>query len=87
MENYLIHSGIDRIPSIDFAHHSLLLARGVELYDTRVTIKSLQALPNRSYVMTVKMTPNAAAVVTNWQVAIITKLEDGAIVRLHVENE
>ncbi len=88
LAEYITESEKSSTLSIDFSQYTLLLARGVTTYDNRATIKSLQRLPNRNYVMDVVFTPGLAAVITNWQVAIITpKLEAEAQVQLHIRME
>lgn len=75
------------LPNIDFARHTLLLARGVTPYDSHAAIRNLQYLPDRNYVMNIDLAPNLATVITNWHVAIIIpKLEDDAKVLLHVHK-
>ncbi|MEG1886340.1 MAG: hypothetical protein RR182_08705, partial [Alistipes sp.] len=83
--NFIICTEKSSIPIIDFSKHTLLLARGIEPYNIYAAIKSLQQLSAQDYVMSVELDPNLAAVVTNWQVAIITrKLAEGDKVLLQV---
>ncbi|MEG2492357.1 MAG: hypothetical protein RSA67_07405 [Alistipes sp.] len=85
LENFIICTEKSSIPIIDFSKHTLLLARGIEPYNIYAAIKSLQQLSAQDYVMSVELDPNLAAVVTNWQVAIITrKLAEGDKVLLQV---
>lgn len=81
-----ITCGEDRfMPSVDFSQYVLLLARGVTPYGNRAIIHSLQQSPIRGYVMNVELELNLAAVISNWQVAIITnKIEDSEDIRLHI---
>lgn len=73
------------IPSVDFSHYTLLLARGVTPYGNRAIIHSLQQSPIRGYVTNVELKLNLAAVISNWQVAIITnKIEEREDIRLHI---
>lgn len=89
LENYITatRKNHQSLP-IDFSQHSLILARGVEPYSIRATIADLQQLQSSGYVMRIELTSGVAAVITNWQVAIITpKLEDDKEVILHVGKE
>lgn len=73
------------IPSVDFSQYTLLLARGVTPYDNRAMINSLKYSTIRGYVMNVELELNLAAVISNWQVAIITnKIEEREDIRLHI---
>jgi len=88
LAEYITESEKSSTLSIDFSQYTLLLARGVTIYDNRATIKNLQRLPNRNYVMDVDLVPGLAAVITNWQVAIVTsKLDADAQVQLHIRME
>lgn len=73
LENYIICTEKSNIPVIDFSKHTLLLARGIEPYNIRAAMKNLQQLSIQNYVMSIELDPNLAAVITNWQVAIITR--------------
>lgn len=89
LENYIICTEKRNIPiPIDFSQHTLLLARGVELYNNRATTTDLQQFPNRILVMKVDLISSLATVITNWQVAIIIeKLEAGDKVQLCIQNK
>lgn len=73
------------IPSVDFSQYTLLLARGVTPYGSRAIFNSLRQSPIRGYVMKVELESNLSAVISNWQVAIITyKIEEREDIRLYI---
>lgn len=85
LANYITCEEDRFIPSVDFSHYTLLLARGVTPYGNRAIIHSLQQSPIRGYVTNVELKLNLAAVISNWQVAIITnKIEEREDIRLHI---
>lgn len=87
LANYITYPDKSSIPAIDFSQYTLILARGVTPYNDCAAIQDLQQLPMRGYVMNVDLGSSLAAVITNWQVAIITnKLAEDECVQLHVEK-
>lgn len=70
---------------VDFSKHTLLLAHGVEPYNNRAAISYLQLLQEGDLVMHIELTPGVAAVITHWQIALITpKLDNDGNVLLCV---
>lgn len=89
LENYIKTTDKNNITTIpiDFSRQSLILARGVEPYDSHTEILDLQYIPDKGYVMIMNMSTNLATVITNWNVAILTsKIHDGEKVCLVIDN-
>lgn len=85
LESYMECTGESHYPEVDFATHTLLLAHGVERYDTDTRCESVQQLSTTIYVVNVNLAPTLATVITYWHVPIVVgKIPDNRTVKLRI---